>query len=201
MNPNGLNPRVRSAHTVALGLSVCTLLVGCLLAYAQGGNNTLTFDNQSGDDAVVKVVGPIEPPKASGSVIPPNGPVQVIQLALGDRLTIHVASGTFLILVRYGSDPAAYTYSCGGPVNQQESEGHHSAVTITLRKVQRSSSFAEAEQAFNHASSVASASENGTANPGQPRALEADVLFWKSIKDSNDPKLFEDYLLKFPNGT
>ena len=31
--------------------------------------------------------------------------------------------------------------------------------------------------------------------------LRADILFWESIKDKNDPALFEAYLRQFPNGT
>jgi hypothetical protein len=36
--------------------------------------------------------------------------------------------------------------------------------------------------------------------PGPPAGVDRDSLFWSSVKDSNDPVMFEAYLDKFPDG-
>lgn len=37
--------------------------------------------------------------------------------------------------------------------------------------------------------------------PGQAGTIQLELEFWNSIKDSNDPAMFQAYLKKFPNGT
>jgi hypothetical protein len=36
--------------------------------------------------------------------------------------------------------------------------------------------------------------------PAAPAARDAEVVFWESIQNSRDPRAFEDYLRRFPNG-
>jgi hypothetical protein len=50
--------------------------------------NTVTFENQSGQDALVKLVGPTR---------------GVVPVANGSRAGIHVDAGVYYILVRYGA--------------------------------------------------------------------------------------------------
>jgi len=84
------------------------------------GLNTITFDNRSGRDALVKLIGP-----SSQAITVPNG----------DFRTVNVATGQYSILVRYGGSATEYSYVEGGPFTVSETVGEHSAVKITLHPV------------------------------------------------------------------
>jgi hypothetical protein len=88
--------------------------------YAQSVSNEITFDNRSGSQAVVKLVGP-----TPRTVAVPNN----------DQETVHVGPGTYYIVVRYGAAQGKYTYSKGRSFNIEESENSYSVITITLHKV------------------------------------------------------------------
>lgn len=88
--------------------------------YAQDYQNTITFDNQSGDPALVKILGP------SG---------QIIEVPDKQRRTVKVAAGEYDVFVRYGSKPDQYRYSKGEPVTVAETDTTYSVLTITLHKV------------------------------------------------------------------
>jgi hypothetical protein len=81
--------------------------------------NKLTFDNQSGADALVKTVGAT------------RGAVPVVN---SSRASIQVASGKYYILVRYGG-AGHYTYSRGREFFVEGGATSYSEVTITLHKV------------------------------------------------------------------
>jgi hypothetical protein len=87
-----------------------------LLAYDL---NTITFTNQSGQQALVKVVGPT--PRAVA--VPDRG-----------EGTVRVAPGTYYTLVRYG-EPPGYSYTRGDSFTVTQSSSHYSVITITLHKV------------------------------------------------------------------
>jgi len=86
----------------------------------RGPQSTVTFDNRSGKDALVKLVGP-----SNQAVAVPNG----------DFKTVNVAAGSYSILVRYGSSLTDYSYIQGDPFTVSESAVEHSAVMITLHPV------------------------------------------------------------------
>jgi hypothetical protein len=85
---------------------------------------TVTFDNRSGSDASVNLVGP-----AVFSVAVPDGSVR----------SVSVSGGVYYTLTRYGV-PGHYSYSRGDsfPVRQLSTPGGSSCsrITITLHKVQ-----------------------------------------------------------------
>ena len=81
---------------------------------------TITFDNQSGQLALVKVVGP-----SSRQVSVPNN----------QRRTVKVVGGSYYILTRYGSKKEDYTYSKGDRFNVTQTRTRYSIITITLHKV------------------------------------------------------------------
>jgi hypothetical protein len=81
--------------------------------------NTVTFENQSGQGALVKLVGPTR-----GVVPVPNR----------SRAGIHVQAGEYYILVRYGA-PGHYSYSKGQRFSVEGSGATYSVITITLHKV------------------------------------------------------------------
>ncbi|HTS10424.1 MAG TPA: hypothetical protein VMP68_32975 [Candidatus Eisenbacteria bacterium] len=82
--------------------------------------DTITLDNRSGKDALVKLVGP------SGQALAvPNGQFKIAT----------VAPGQYSILVRYGDGPTEYSYLQGDPFGVTESASEHSAIKITLHQV------------------------------------------------------------------
>jgi hypothetical protein len=80
---------------------------------------TITFQNQSGEAALVKVVGPVD-----RSVYVPNA---------ADRM-VNVPGGTYYILCRYG-EPGNYHYSKGNPFFVTQTSSSVSEIRITLHKV------------------------------------------------------------------
>src|ERR1017187_953428 len=103
-----------------LVLLVVTLTTVSAVANAQGYPNQITFDNRTGNDALVKLVGP-----TGGVVSVPNNQ---------DR-TVQVAPGTYFILVRYGDTPGSYTYTRGQAFSVDQVGNMYSVITITLHKV------------------------------------------------------------------
>ena len=81
--------------------------------------NTITFTNQSGETALVKVRG-----ATNTQTSVPNG----------SSSTVNASAGMHYILVRYGSNPP-YTYSKGESFSVDETATQYSAITITLHKV------------------------------------------------------------------
>src|SRR5437870_4845307 len=81
--------------------------------------STVTFGNQSGQGALVKVVGPTR---------------GVVPVPTRSRAGVHVQAGEYYILVRYGV-PGHYSYSMGQRFSVEGSDGSHSVITITLHKV------------------------------------------------------------------
>gem|GEM_PF-3289105 len=87
---------------------------------AQNNTNTITFDNQSQDLALVKLMGPI---------------YKTIDIPMGQSLTVNIAAGEYYILVRYGNNPDQYSYSKGDTFTVHQTSNQYSAITITLHKV------------------------------------------------------------------
>ena len=83
-------------------------------------SSIITFDNQSGEPALVRLVGPTR-----AEVDVPNG---------GRKSTHGVAPGRYVIRVRYGT-PGTYRYTEGEPFEVHASAFSYSHVTITLHRV------------------------------------------------------------------
>jgi hypothetical protein len=81
--------------------------------------NTITFENQSGSAALVKLVGPTR-----GALPVPDR----------SRATIHVEAGKYYVLVRYGS-AGHFSYTRGREFSVEGSAAAYSVITITLHKV------------------------------------------------------------------
>jgi hypothetical protein len=95
------------------------LLVLFVTAGIAAAQNTVTFDNQSGQSALVKLIGP-----TSKEVEVPNG-------AKG---RVEASAGRYTIKVRYGT-PDQYRYTKGEEFEVKETASTQSAITITLHKV------------------------------------------------------------------
>lgn len=104
---------------VVLGV---TLGLGMLSgrAYAQWNPNTITFENQSGENAVVKLIGPVR-----RTVPVPN---------MTNR-TVNVPAGTFCIITQYCNASGRCTYSKGNLFTVEQTVTSYSIITITLHKV------------------------------------------------------------------
>lgn len=100
---------------VMLGLCASTPSI-----HAQDNPNTITFDNKSGESALVKLIGP-----TGHSVEVPNG----------ESWTVNTAAGEYYILTRYGSKPGGYKYTKGDPFTVVQTESEYSIITITLHPV------------------------------------------------------------------
>ena len=98
------------------------LYLGGILPIIHAGDapNTITFDNQSGEPALVKVIGP-----TATAVEVPN---EVSR-------SINAIAGQYYILVRYGDEPEKYRYYKGDPFAVRQTETQYSVNTITLHKV------------------------------------------------------------------
>jgi hypothetical protein len=90
-------------------------------ASAQTKQATVTFDNQSGNPAVVKLIGP------TGALA---------EVPSGQKRTVKVTGGQYYIVTRYGADPDQYTYSKGDAFNVTQTSRQYSVITITLHKVE-----------------------------------------------------------------
>lgn len=107
----------RVAFGVLLVLAVVFVPVSGI--QARQHPNTVTFDNKSGEPALVKLIGPTR-----ATVGVPN---------FGSR-TVSVSAGTYYILVRYGA-AGRYSYARGQEFLIRHSAEQYSAVRITLHKV------------------------------------------------------------------
>jgi len=88
--------------------------------YAKDNPNTITFDNQSGEDALVKLIGPTK---------------RAVKVSNRETQIVNVAAGKYYILTRYGSKPVQYRYSKGKPFTVTQTATQYSIITITLHKV------------------------------------------------------------------
>jgi hypothetical protein len=105
---------------IAILLVILCLATNPQVCWAQNNPNTITFDNQSGEPALVKVIG------HTGLLI---------EVPNGESRLINVPAGQYYLLVRYGSKPDRYTYAKGDPFTVTQTETQYSVITITLHKV------------------------------------------------------------------
>jgi len=98
------------------------IIAGFLLAalHAQAeAENLITFDNRSGQPALVKLIGPIS---------------QQIAVPTGRTRTVTVPPGTYHIKTRYGR-PGRYQYSKGDAFAVEQTTTTRKHITITLHEV------------------------------------------------------------------
>jgi hypothetical protein len=113
----------KSYYPERFGLVLCALLSVALLPAqvgAQTFRNTISFENQSGEEALVKVIGPVR-----GNVPVPNGTTRAI----------NVPAGSYYILTRYCDSQGRYSYSKGTQFTVIQTETQYSEITITLHTV------------------------------------------------------------------
>jgi len=94
--------------------------LGSLNAFSQSSPNTITFDNKSGEIALVKLMGPTK---------------VAVEVPSEQEKTVHASAGEYYILVRYGTRKEKYTFTKGDPFTITQSGRQYSIITITLHKV------------------------------------------------------------------
>ena len=84
---------------------------------AQTALNKIIFDNQSGQNAVVKLIGSTK---------------LVVKVAKQQKKTVRAAEGDYFIVVRYGNSAKEYTYTKSDPFTVTQSGNQYSIITFTL---------------------------------------------------------------------
>jgi len=97
----------------------CSVSLVCVFAMSAVGQNKVVFDNQSGEPALVKLIGPTQ---------------TEVEVPNGAKTGTDAAAGRYIIKVRYGT-PAKYHYSKGEEFEVTETAKARSETTITLHKV------------------------------------------------------------------
>jgi len=161
---------------VVLSLTVFTFCLSHQDTYAQTVPNTITFDNQSGEFAIVKLMGPTK---------------VAVEVPNGQERTVNVEAGDYYLLGRYGSTPEKYKYTKGDQFEVTQSGRQYSVITITLHKVldgnygTRPVSGEKFEGAIVRNGFIEVGSEGAMANPkgDGEYVAEGNVLFAKGLYD------------------
>ncbi len=98
---------------------IMALFVSCTFIYQRNLQNTITFQNQSGEPALVKIIGP-------GS--------KTIDIRDQSSRTVKVEAGKYYILVRYGNKPDEYSYARGDTLVVSDTTKQPATMNITLHK-------------------------------------------------------------------
>ena len=112
-------PRLAPWRRAVPSLALAVLLLGGMV-FGGDDPNTITFSNESEEDATVRLVGPTR-----GHYRVPNG----------TQRTVHVAAGQYYIVTRYCDSSRRCTYSRGDSFDVIQTEGAYSEIVITLHKV------------------------------------------------------------------
>ena len=118
---NFLNRPTYKVHRRCSTIVVMVLLVFIrLIGHAdQPARNTITFDNQSGRNAVVRVMGPTQ---------------AIAKMQRDETRVVHVTAGEYYILVRYGDSPKEYAYTRSDPFLVTQTEEKYSIITFILHR-------------------------------------------------------------------
>ena len=93
--------------------------VACVVSLSAFGQNKVVFDNQAGEPALVKLIGPTK---------------TEVQVQNAAKTGVDATAGKYTIMVRYGT-PGNYRYSKGQEFEVTETATARSETTITLHKV------------------------------------------------------------------
>jgi hypothetical protein len=111
---------IMRSRLIRLLAVVALVLLTVAAGHAQTPRATVTFDNRSGEPAVVKLIGPTP---------------RRVEVPNRQRRTVTVVGGQYHIVTRYGANPSRYTYSKGSSFKVTQTATQHSVITITLHKV------------------------------------------------------------------
>jgi len=80
----------------------------------------ITFINESGQNALVKLIGPTR---------------TAVKIMLDQKRFVRVRAGEYYVLARFGNSPKEYTYMKGNPFTVTQSGDQYSRISITLHRV------------------------------------------------------------------
>jgi len=106
--------QISTWHVIA---GVVLILIGVVTPTK--AQNTVTFDNQSGEPALVKLIGPTS---------------KEVEVPSGTKQSVEALAGRYTIKVRYGTQ-GKYRYSKGQDFEVEQTATTRSEITITLHKV------------------------------------------------------------------
>jgi hypothetical protein len=116
-----MNSNLNLARLIILAWAIVIVLASASgVARAQDYPSTITFVNQSGDDALVKLIGPIRL-----NVPVPNA----------ESNSVHAPAGIYYILTRYCGRQGSCRYAKGDPFSVTQTATQYSEIEITLHKV------------------------------------------------------------------
>ena len=107
-----------SKHCLWYVVAVVIAFGGDALA-ADLAKNIIKFDNQSGRNAVVRVMGPTQ---------------TVAKMQRDETRTVHVIAGDYYILVRYGDSEKEYSYTKSALFTVTQDDKKFSIITFTLHR-------------------------------------------------------------------
>lgn len=143
--------------------------VACAVTLSAYGQNKVVFDNQSGDPALVKLVGPTK---------------TEVEVPNGAKVGADVAAGQYTIKVRYGT-PGNYRYSKGEEFTVTETATARSETTITLHKVVAGN---YDSQPITEAQFGATVSPPPTPKHVQPNGVKKELVRLKWLPPTDEPK-------------
>lgn len=108
-----------SHRTLAMNRIILSLLILLAFITSASAQNTVSFDNQSSEAALVKLIGPT---------------TKEIEVPDGTKQTLQASAGKYFIKVRYGVQ-GKYHYTKGQEFTVDETATTTSDITITLHKV------------------------------------------------------------------
>ena len=91
----------------------------CVCISSAFAQNKVVFDNQSGEQALVKLIGPTS---------------KDVEVANGAKTDVDAAAGRYVIKIRYGT-PGNYRYSQGEEFTVTQTANVRSETSIILHKV------------------------------------------------------------------
>jgi hypothetical protein len=108
-------------HSLILRLLIFTgmAFLSAAAGYAEAPSATITFDNRSGEPALVKLIGPSK---------------RLAEVPDQRRSTVNVAGGQYYIVIRYGL-PDRYKYARADAFQVTQTPTRRSIITITLHGV------------------------------------------------------------------
>ncbi len=112
----------KSPKSLFFGLAVLTILktmIQPLSAQQAEGRSTLTLINHSGENALVKLIGPAK---------------KIVAVNNGENQTVSLRKGTYQIYVRYGQNNN-YRYARGQPFTIEENALMYTKASLTLHGV------------------------------------------------------------------
>jgi hypothetical protein len=178
---------MRSLFAFALILVFCPTGVA-LLPQEDQESNRIIFENQSGQLAMVKLVGPSS---------------QSLSVRNGQNRTVVVQPGEYYFLVRYGAAAGQFSYRKSARFSVDAEPGKVTQVSVTLHTV-AGGNFSTKPSSAREFNSVAAeqAESTGPSAPEEPKgSIEqaGDRSYWEAINKS-DPDELRLYLTKYPDG-